>query len=56
MSEPPSASASCTILMYPTASPPHAGTDDQVYWSDPPDRVLSRLRSIKGRREWWWER
>jgi hypothetical protein len=52
MRDTPSHSATCTILILLTPAAQPEAPDASVYWSDPPDRVLARLRDLYGP-EWW---
>jgi hypothetical protein len=47
-----SATASCAILTFPLSVPESAEIENPVYWSDPPERVLQRLRELRGPK--WW--
>jgi len=47
-----SATASCQMIDFPLPVTQTVGSKDPVYWSDHPDRVLARLRSLYGL-QWW---
>jgi hypothetical protein len=51
MQEAGSNDSGCTILVYPIQAE-HPKAPTPICWSDDPDRVLARLRLLRGP-EWW---